>query len=211
MKNRRNVNEAFATLSDPVRRTEYDQRLEPVEGLRHPEPPAGASSVSTVTPAPVVTTVPARPAAVQLPEALACSFCSAPCSRTQVDWIDGVCASCGSPLYPAAKHRDGEDWGRAIARAPRHMPMAFWMASSGTQRHSGTTDDLSLNGMRFISTTQVLVGVRLRIECDFCTAVAVVRRAVRDSGHPSAGWRCGVEFLTLRFSHEQGSMLSTSA
>lgn len=198
------INEAFATLSDPNRRAEYDQRLKPVGLIRH----RGAPPASP----PPVTSVPtARPTVVEAAKPPTCSFCNAPCPRAQVEWHEGTCSACSSPLFPAKKHQDGEDTRRAIGRVPRNTPVVFWLATSGTRRHAGTTEDLSMNGMRFLSTAEVLVGTRVRIECDFCSAVAVVRRAVRDSKDPSAGWHCGVEFLTLRFRHERGGILSTIA
>ena len=196
------LNEAFATLSDPDRRAEYDQGLKPVDSDRQREEPP--PSPPPVTPVPV-----ARPAVAEPARPPTCSFCSAPCPRAQVEWQEGACTSCGSPLFPATKHKDGEDTRRAIGRVPRNMPVVFWLASSGSRRHAGTTEDFSLNGMRFLSTAEVLVGTRVRIECDFCSAVAVVRRAVRDKKAPSVGWHCGVEFLTLRFRHERGGILST--
>ena len=73
------INEAFATLSNPLKRAEYDRRLGPVEDEREPQPPATSSSPS-LRPAvthPAVAAWTAAPAS-QPP---ICGFCHAPCSR----------------------------------------------------------------------------------------------------------------------------------
>lgn len=198
------INEAFATLSDPARRAEYDRRIKPIASVRQrDEPPASR---------PPATSVPAeRPPVIEPARLPTCSFCNAPCPPAQVEWLEGACSSCSSPLFPAKKHQDREDTRRSIGRVAKNMPVVFWLATSGSRRHSGTTEDLSLNGMRFLSSAEVLVGTRVRIECSFCSAVAAVRRAVRDSKDPSVGWHCGVDFLTLRLRHERGGILSTIA
>lgn len=197
------VNEAFETLSDPSRRAEYDRTIKPLVERKRREARADPSSTprsARSTQASVAATRPAPPT---------CSFCNARCSRAQVEWHEGTCSDCGSPLFPAVKHRDGEDARRAIGRVPRNMPMRFWLVTSGTRGHAGTTDDLSLNGMRFVSSTSLPMNARVRIECDFCSAVAVVRDVQRNP--TGAGWHCGVEFLTLRFRHDRGGIFSTTA
>ena len=91
------------------------------------------------------------------------------------------------------------------------MPVTFWLPTSGLLHSSGTTEDLSLNGMRFVSTTEIPIDARVRIECDFCSAVAVVRCTWPDPVRPTAHWHSGVEFLTLRLKHERGGIFSTVA
>ena len=87
--------------------------------------------------------------------------------------------------------------------------MSYRLASAPRQVWSGTTEDLSLKGMRFLSQTPEPAGERVRIECDFCSAVAVVRFARPD---PTKGrWQCGAEFLTLRLKHARGGLFSTVA
>jgi len=203
------INEAFATLSNPLKRAEYDRRLGPVQDERGPKPPATSSSPS-LRPAvthPAVAAWTAAPAS----RIQTCGFCHAPCSRAQLEWPEGVCSACGSPLFLATKHRDGDDARRAIGRVPRNMPVTFWLSTSGPLHSTGITDDLSLNGMRFLSKTQIPIDAHVRIECDFCSAVAIVRSVRADSELPTTGWHCGVEFLTLRLKHARGGIFSTVA
>jgi hypothetical protein len=114
-------------------------------------------------------------------------------------------------LFLATKHRDGEDARRAIGRVPRNMPVTFWLPTSGPLHSTGITDDLSLNGMRFLSKTEIPIDAHVRTECDFCSAVAIVRSVRPDSEVPTTEWHCGVEFLTLRLKHARGGIFSTVA
>ena len=91
------------------------------------------------------------------------------------------------------------------------MPVCFRVATSRHVVHRGTTEDLSLNGIRLLSPVQVAVGDRVQIDCAFCVAVAVVR-SVR-AGQRAGGivWQCGLEFATLRIIRQRGGLVSTVA
>jgi hypothetical protein len=187
------LNEALATLCDAARRAAYDatradQRTrEPGREHTAPQPPQPAN----------------RPSA--------CAFCDAPAAAAHVHEPDDECHACGSALFPARQHRVDEQSRRAAARVPRTMPMTFRRAGSHGQTLRGTTDDVSLNGARFSSDIDLRVGDRVSLECQFCSAVAVVRsvRAFTVQGRD----RCeaGVEFVTLRIKHARGGLVSTVA
>jgi len=213
------INEAFATLTNPLKRAEYDRHLGPLDDERSPKSSASSAPASS---APVSSDPPSlRPAKTHPPVATwigapasqtpICVFCHVACSPAQLEWPEGVCSACGSPLFLATKHRDGEDARRAIGRVPRNMPVTFWLSTAGPLHSTGITDDLSLNGMRFLSKTEIPVDAHVRIECDFCSAVAIVRSVRPDSEIPAGGWHCGVEFLTLRLKHARGGIFSTVA
>jgi hypothetical protein len=201
------INEAFAVLSNPVTRAEYDRRLKRPERGRGPleqTPPAPPAETPFGTPY-------AQEPATQPPSppTLRCSFCQTPCSSTEASWPEATCSSCDSPLFPARRHRDGSDARRAIERVSRHMPVTFWLPTAGSRRQVGITEDLSLNGMRFVSVMEIPIGARIRVECDFCAAVGIVRGMRPDPGHPRTQWQCGLEFVTLRFKRERGGLFST--
>lgn len=195
------INEAFATLIDPARRTEYDRQLQLADRNRGRAEPAPQPSASAPPPRPPA---PSRDTA-------ACGFCEAPCPAGDAEWSDGACATCGSPLFSAEKHEAGADSRRAIERVPRNMPMTFRLAKSRHQIWTGTTEDVSLNGMRFLSRIEIPIGERLRIECDFCSAVGVVTSSRRHTGNRPGRWQCGVEFSRLRIKHARGGLFSTVA
>ncbi len=65
--------------------------------------------------------------------------------------------------------------------------------------------------MRLMSPASLAINERLRIENDFCTAVAVVRSARRCTAPQSGGWEHGLEFLLLKLAHDRGGLISTVA
>jgi len=89
--------------------------------------------------------------------------------------------------------------------------MTFQRSTGRRTAWAGTTEDVSLSGMRFLSPVDLPIGTRLRIECDFCSAVGVVKSSRRTTGGVLGRSDCGVEFLTLRVKHERGGLFSTVA
>lgn len=189
------INEAFEVLSDPVRREAYDRAIaQAVERQRAP---------ATWTPADDD-----RPEVA--PEPPVCEFCGVRL-RAVTRWPDGTCPACGSPLCPARRYQDGEVSRRAIERVPRHMAIRFRRSTAMQKTWSSTTEDVSLNGMRFLSPVAVATGERVSIDCAFCLAVGLVKSVRQDALDPRSRWRCGVEYLTLHIKHDRGGLFSTTA
>lgn len=198
------VNEAFRTLSDPDRRAAYDRASGRPAAQRRgrdvPAPPEPTAAPPTSSPARGV-----------LAGGPSCAFCGAASAASEVERPESVCASCGSALFPARRYRGDSGSRRAIERLPRRLAMTFRVASSREVVRAGTTEDVSLNGMRFLSPVAIAAGERVRIECDFCSAVAVVKGVRPGDAHQPGLVRCGVEFLTLRVKRERGGLLSADA
>lgn len=76
---------------------------------------------------------------------------------------------------------------------------------------SALTEDLSLNGMRVRTAVELTIGERLRVESQFCSAVAVVRSIAVAGQAGDHAWLAGLEFLTLRIKLERGGLVSTVA
>lgn len=196
------INEAYATLSDPARRQAYDLTLASAtqqrREARHAVPPR--------TPAP-----PTPPRATGPLSTTACSFCGASSPAGRAESKEGLCATCASPLRSGPRHEAAEESRRAIERVPRNMPVTFYSARFPDLACSGTTEDVSLRGMRLLSGSSIQVGDRLKIECAFCSAVAIVRSVRPHRDRARGPWVCGVEFLTLRISQQRGGLISTLA
>jgi curved DNA-binding protein CbpA len=186
------LNQALATLCDPARRAAYD-------ATRDHQAADQPGRVPDVSPAHRAT----RPSA--------CAFCSAPAAAPHVHQRDDECHACGSALFPARQHRVDEQSRRAAARLPRSLPLTFRRAESSRQVLRGTTDDVSLNGARFSSDSHLRVGERVSLECQFCSAVAVVRSVRVFTVQGRERCEVGVEFLTLRIKHARGGLVSTVA
>ncbi len=222
------LNEALETLTDPDKRAAYDRIL-----ARERQTSARTDSSSTSSearptaprPAPAQTASPKAaapredsPAAAPKPRQApaprpmaACTFCGAPVAAPTLEWPESACHACGSALFPAQQQHAGEASRRTLERLPRSMPLTFRHATSRHIICSGTTEDVSLNGARFVAHGDVVVGERLSIECQFCSAVAIVK-SVRTSASLGAG-RCqvGVEFVALRIKLARGGLVSTVA
>jgi curved DNA-binding protein CbpA len=200
------LNEAFATLSDAARRSEYDRvlALRAAQSRQEPATPHAPS----FTPSPKTHQADRK----EGDDAGRCPFCDIAVPPGTIDFPDAVCTACGCALFPARKHQAGDASRRAIERIPRNMPMTFRRSACPEEVWSAATEDLSLNGMRFLSQAEMEVGERLKVDCQFCTAVAIVRSAWAES-EPHAPRRShfGVEFLTLRLRHARGGLLSTIA
>lgn len=211
------LNEAFATLSDPGKRAEYDRAMS-----RTPPSPQAAShkapsASSNVRPAAASHTASApdqrsqyaaRSRAQNGPR---CLFCSELLGAVAADAPDAICSSCGAALCAARRHQSNDSSRRAIDRLPHRMSVTFRRSSTPDVVASALTEDLSLNGMRVRTVIELGVGERLRLESQYCSAVAVVRSVGRAGGADDDAWVVGLEFLTFRLKRERGGLLSTVA
>ncbi|MEQ1868402.1 MAG: J domain-containing protein [Vicinamibacterales bacterium] len=188
------INEAFRTLGHPDRRAAYDQWLEtPLES------PAQAAAT------------PQAPRDAQPDPSIAlCAFCSTPYETGYERHPDSACRSCGGALYPVQRFETDEESRRALARLPRNMMVVFARPSPNDAPCRGVTQDVSLAGMRFVTSSPVGIDDRLLIETEFCSAVAIVRSAHQKPAAQN-GWEVGVQFLTMRVKRQRGGLISTVA
>jgi DnaJ-class molecular chaperone len=189
------INQAFRTLGDPSHRADYDRQRQ-----------------AAVAAAPVR---PAEPVAVDVASAsghvaATCPFCQTAIGASEGDSPDATCPSCGAPLYPAQHHARRPESRREMERLPLHLRASYRRALQPDVVGKGISQDVSLTGMRLVTTSQLEVGERLSIDCEFCTAVGVVRHA-RTSDDGEGLWESGIQFLTLHVKHSRGGLLSTVA
>jgi hypothetical protein len=180
------VNEAFATLIDPAQRAAYDrtlaQRARPPRNHIKQAPPADPMH--------------------------ACVFCAAPFSPRDANRPSAMCGICDSPLYRTTKQQHHIASRRALARIARDAPVVFCLSWPEPRFFAGRSEDISVIGMRFISELELVPGDRLRLDCDFCSSVGVVRHARRHAPAEPGHWHIGVEFLTLRVRRGRGILVS---
>ena len=195
------INEAFRTLGDPDSRARYDERLRRAAGVND----------SVVTSAAVV--IEEGPAVTQMKaagEQALCSFCRGSHDVNLRNAPDAMCAACGAPLFAVSYHPTDGDARRAVDRLPRNTRMSFRTSTDSQIVQKGLSQDVSLNGMRFLTNTHLHAGERLIIACDYCIAAGIVRH-VRASEFEEGQWECGVEFQTLRIRTQRGGLISTVA
>jgi hypothetical protein len=194
------INEAFAALDDPSRRAAYDRSRRRVVEERAERRRADAAAQAAAAPA------------LEAPRAAAicvCAFCGTPHNAADSARPRAACASCGSPLHAAVKlSPDGAR--RALPRKPRIMPVAFCLSWPARVLLTGTTEDVSISGMRLTAGRELPIEALLRIDCEFCSAVGVVRSASRRVGARPQAWTIGVEFLTVSVKRPLGNFVSTA-
>jgi curved DNA-binding protein CbpA len=194
------INEAFSTLVDPNRRAVYDMTLERERALPgYRKDPAHREAAARTT-SPVV----------EMSDPFACAFCGTsfpPENRTRKD---AVCGFCGSALCAASRYAQEDAARRAIERVPRRLALTFYLSWPQHPGFSAMTEDVSIHGMRFLTDLNLVPRERLKIECDLCSAVAMVRHA-RESSGQTGQWEVGVEFVTLLIKPASGILVSTHA
>ena len=193
------INEAFATLVDPVRRAAYDRVLARERVL----PGYRRDAVHRQDVEPVVS-------GSGVIDPCACAFCGTAFAQGDLTRPDATCSFCQSPLYPAARHAHESSSRRALERTSRRMPVTIYLSWPQHPGHEAATDDLSIAGMRFTCDLDLMPSERIKVECQLCSAVAVVRHA-QPAAMPGDRWVIGVEFLTLRIHPVRGVFVSTQA
>ena len=139
------VNEAFAVLSDPELRAEYDESFRAEEGTDHDtatrskqrQGGAGATQEGATD-----STGEDAGNSSQLRSDEQCLFCLARCQSIQFRGPDDVCSNCGSPIYPAKQRRFEVDCQRAIARIPKRAPATFSVSWPEVSQLSGWVSHL---------------------------------------------------------------------
>ncbi len=199
------INEAYATLSDSRKRAEYDKTRRFRQGHGEPDAGAQASAAGPNKPrrAPSKTTPYPRS---RFDAYSRCPFCDAQHTQSTVDSEEAGCAQCSSPLFPAARYVSSRSGLRMMERFPKQQTITLFTAwpSAGFQ---GKTLDVSLNGMLIQTHTPLQPQQTVKISCDMCQAIARVAHLSQDAD----AWKVGVEFITLRFTKSQGSIVSARA
>ena len=174
------LNEAYAVLPDVERRAAYDRDLGIAERSS-----LGSTDVASPTGH--------------------CLFCEQPYPSDRIDQ-ESRCARCASPLFPAKRHRLDPSGQRMPGRIRKDGAVTIktrWSQGVGVD---GWVQDLSLNGMRVLTVEPFDDEHLVKVESDFCHAIARVAHCRASSDRR---YVVGLEFLTLRFTVPQGNFVST--
>ncbi len=182
------LNEAVAALTDPAKRAAYDRLLaREAAALRQGRPAAPTAGLTH-----------------------ACLFCGAGHPARDAARPVATCDICESPLCRTTRQPDAASR-RALARMPREAPVVLCASWPDAPLVGGVSEDVSVSGMRLVTHVELVTGDRVRLDCDFCSAVAIVRHVRRHGAAAARQWHIGVEFLTLRIRRGKGVFVSTEA
>lgn len=190
------INEAYAVLGNIERRAEYDAQLDAIaqQGQSVPEEPSEPVTPGTNHGSPD----PFRE----------CIFCESPHDFGKVIESDAGCQTCGSPLAIAENRRIEPDGQRSVGRLDRRQKITFYSQWPQANGFTGRTEDISLNGLRFVTTEELSKGQRIKIVCEAFEAVATVTHCINESYGRSMMRVIGVSFATLRFVRSIGGFVS---
>lgn len=186
------VNQAYAVLSDPKRREEYDRGLQRGAVRAYPAPRG-----------PGMTGASAQP-----PTAIAsCRFCSAELPARI--GADTRCRHCDSPLAPPPRRPEGRYELLGRRGAPRILKSDIVCLYPGWQRPAGAArmHDLSLTGISVVTGIAVQARQVIRIVGPAFDVVADVICCRPDQG----GSKLHARLLTAIFMTRTGVLVSTQA
>lgn len=192
------MNEAYAVLSDPERRAEYDARLELLAHVAQGVP--GDSPDLQPQPDEKIETI--------LDLYRECVFCQVPHNFGSVIEIDTCCQSCNSPLFAAERNNMESEGQRAVERIEKQQRITYYTHWPQAKGHTAYIEDMSLNGLRLVARQDLVEGQCIKIVSSVLEAVAQVTHRL----YERRGWttRCvaGVSFVTLRFAQSAGGFIS---
>jgi len=176
------INEAYAVLSDPEKRSAYDHSCK--SDTAAPEPAASESQPSPL-----------------------CQFCGAAHGFRGRIHASATCTTCNTPLAPVVRERLNAGQ-RAINRLPRRLALSYFTGWPGNGPYPAETRDVSLHGLRFVTHTAVPVSKLIKVECE---ALVALVRVVACSDNDERDWRWLIrsEYATVRFRRARGGFLAT--
>jgi hypothetical protein len=195
------INEAYAVISDPGKRAEYDSTLV------HARTTAKVGAQRPVAPTTPVNS--AKPRGEHHHTGLdSCAFCGTAHRHGKNPHPDAACGECASPLKSTDKHRLEESCRRMVYRMAKHIHIAFYTAWPQKDANTGVMQDISPRGMKFVTSKLPEPGTHIKVDCEICKAVARVTNYEKQAALFGKEWMVGVEFVTILFTETRGSFVS---
>ena len=176
------LNEAYETLSDPVRRSAYDEEL----FLKY--------------------TKQNRLYARQSMRPVSCPVCKRPLSRKPEP--GEICLTCQTPLESERPNRQANN--RSLARTKSSEPIHYYSTWPG-KAEQGRMIDFSPKGMRFVCNEKLTPQTVLKISSSLFEASGTVTNLTEEISSGKRYYAVGVCFLAVRFTEPRGTFFSTSA
>ena len=138
----------------------------------------------------------------------ACGFCRTVHNYGKFLVANASCATCKSPLYPAERCRLETRGQRAVLRIDKQQDIVFYTQWPQLDGFTAVTQDISLNGMRFVTRISLTPGQYIKIVSEIAEAIAQVSNVSRRRRGVSVSYVAGVAFTTLRFNQSLGGFVS---
>lgn len=182
----RQLHEAYAVLSDPSRRAQYDRQLADATA-------AHCQSAATQRPSPALS---------------ACPFCDTPVPTPSAGPRSRRCPSCASPLStpPAARRLNATR--RAFERQPMAATVEYFLRGGRAPR-AARLHDFSPRGARLTADERLPLDTLMALKTPLFDALARVVDCRPSASHDR--YELGVEFITLALTAPAGSLLSIRA
>jgi len=204
------LNEAYAVISDPVRRAEYDRQHGP-DALRRAGAEAGSTAWQPRRSPPGTPGDAGQTAYRQASQGEHCLFCGVMQTPQHELGLPPVCLNCGSPQRPVNGPLPMDNHERSLARIQREGAVAIYTHWPQARPHRAWLTDLSPTGLGLRS--QVPLSEDAVIKVDGAEMQAILR-ICNCQALPALGareYRYGGRFLTLSFALERGNFVSTRA
>ena len=201
----RQINEAYAVLSDPESRARYDAvRLSRGTESSAQAPTQSSRSSPTSTASRVMWDARANQSQQK------CQFCNFSHPYRSEPPANALCKCCDCPLAPVSEREALDRERRALNRLEIERHISYRTLSTEPMTPA-LTSDLSLTGLKFESTADLIINQLVQISSPFCQALARIAHASEMRGVVTPGARqYGVEYLTLYFPTTSGALLSQS-
>jgi hypothetical protein len=196
------LDEAYRVLSDPLMRQQYDVILAASNSCARTEQATQTNndviSLPDVKRMAQSAVEPYRTVIVHY-----CSFCKTP-HRLQGDsYRSENCLECGSPLL-STLYDNIRLPRRTLKRIDIRGEFLFYLCWP-SQPYEGLFQDLSPQGLRFLTEEAVYLHDIIKIDAPNLQAIAEVTHKVNEKKKTSVG----VRFITVRFDQQQGNFVTT--
>jgi len=178
------INEAYETLSDPERRSAYDDELflrftkQPYSRLKKPIIP------------------------------ILCPVCKHPLSRKPEP--GEICPNCHTPLQSEFSVKTEPENKRSLDRIKSSAAMDYYAQWPGEPERAKMID-FSPKGMRFLCDQKIPPGTVLKISSSLFEASGTVTNVSKEVEKGKTFYAVGLCFLAVRFAESKGTFFSTSA
>ncbi len=214
------INQAYAVLSDPMRRAAYDKTFLAEHGKQDPvqhktDPSSGSERQKAASASdPDGSTKKAQPetnkSEAQGKDARRsmgrCPFCHHANAPTADE-----CSRCYSPLTIAPEVSVAISARRHIERIPVRERATFYDHWPQKVAYNGEVRDLSPKGCQVITVRAMPRGRRIKIDTPLFSAIGTIQASRSRAAESGTLYVLAVKFATLRFTRPEGSFVSVKA